>query len=128
MGNFLQQDIRLESTDQAGVYKTLTDLTFYSSKMNCYMSVYAGYITDGFSIPQLFETITGGRWEQKSNMPAVLHDSLCQKKGYTFCSEFHPVTFKQANDLFDEAMKACGFSWLKRIVFRAAVELNVNRW
>lgn len=86
------------------------------------VTVPAGFRTDGASIPRLFHNIIGpfGSYFHA----AVLHDFL-----YSKASDFRwrPITRRQADDLFLEAMFNSGVPWHIRHTIHRAVRLFGRR-
>lgn len=133
MGKFIQKTIDIRQTDKDGVFKTLSNLTFVTEKLKGkkYERIFvkAGYITDGYSKPFWSKSLVGGSFGDDLR-PAVIHDFLCQNKGYYVANTdyYIPVTFKEANDIFYEAMRAVGINRFKAYLMYLAVFLNKNRW
>lgn len=137
MGKFIQDTVDLRQIDD-GIFATLSELEFISEKQEHNITVPFGFRTDGYSKPTILESLVGGRYEDDLR-PAVLHDYLCQNKGYYYYKKrFIPLTFDEVNDLFYEAMRSegvkkskdnpNGISLLKAIVMRQAVNFNPGRW
>jgi hypothetical protein len=121
MGKFLQDTIQLESiANKPGIYKTLSELTYVSNKNKTY-KISSGYITDGYSKPQLTQSLIKGRFEDDAR-PAILHDYACQ-----YHKELN-LTFKQANGLLYESMRSVGISYWKCISYYIAVFFNPKKW
>jgi hypothetical protein len=73
-----------------------------------------GYITDGASIPPIFEPIVGNRFQGEVLSCAVFHDILYETELYSrHC----------ADNNFKYLMRKNGVSWLKRNLFWLAVRL-----
>lgn len=75
----------------------------------------AGYRTDFASVPRFFHRVIPpmGRHGKAS----IIHDWLCDESPKT-------TDYKQAADIFGEAMEALGVSWLRRKLMVAAVKLG----
>lgn len=91
-----------------------TDLVYQDGKGRRWV-VYAGYITDYASVPRLPMAywLTG----DTAHMAAVLHDYLC--------TDYYPdrMTWREAADLFREAMEAEGVPRVRRWAMYWAVRI-----
>ncbi len=125
MGKFLQESIQIDQVN-AGIFKTLNDLT-YITNAGSKITVPKGYVTDGYSKPQLTEWLVGGRFEDDIR-PSTLHDYLCQYRGFYQGVIYNPLSFKKVNDLFLEAMLAVGINPVKARLMRFAVNFNPGKW
>jgi hypothetical protein len=98
----------------------LTHFFQYVSSLGT-ITVPAGFVTDGASIPQAFWSILGPHGEY---FPAALiHDYL-----YSDASTgFFNTTRKQSDDIFKEAMFNIGVAWPKREIIYRAVRLFGGR-
>ena len=75
----------------------------------------AGFKSDGLSVPkwaQWFQDPFGFGLEA-----GILHDFVLE-------SEDIEMSFLEANDLFDDALKSLGMGWLKRNILELACDLN----
>jgi hypothetical protein len=110
-----------------GLVMTLNDLTYISNKKH-EIYIKTPYLSDGYSIPLIFKSITGGSHDL-DNRPSTLHDAACQYKGYYDTKgNYYPLSFKEANDLLYESMRTVGISWWKCFTFRIAVNFNPKKW
>ena len=141
MGKFLEDDFQVEQLDKgdivdgkplkasSGIFKTIENLT-YITNANESITVPEGFVTDGYSKPQITEILVGGRYEDDIR-PSTLHDYLCQYHGYYKDStglNYCPLSFNRVNDLFYEAMRSVGINWFKAKIMRFCVNFNPNRW
>lgn len=146
MGKFLQNHIEIVQlgkddiingkpvSPSAGIFQTLEDLT-YLTNGGLLIQVPAGYITDGYSKPIFTEWLVGGRFEDDVR-PAILHDYLCQFKGFhevwmmenTKTTKYIGLAFKKVNDIFYDAMIDVGINKFKAKIMRFAVNFNPQRW
>ena len=97
-----------------GFFEVMRDFRYYVGEENSveYIDVPKGFLTDFFSVPQIFQSIvpkTG-----KGNQASVLHDYL-----YTN----HLYTQKRSDDIFLEAMTVLGMNVIQRYVIYYAVRL-----
>jgi hypothetical protein len=75
-------------------------------------------MTDGYSKPSWTHPLIKGNF-QDDVRPAIIHDYLCFTKR---------VSFKRANNVFYETMRAAGISKWRAAAMRIAVEFNRDRW
>jgi hypothetical protein len=97
-----------------GFFEVMRDFRYYVGEENSveYIDIPRGFITDFFSVPQVFQCIvpkTG-----KGNQASVLHDYL-----YTN----HLYTQKRSDDIFLEAMTVLGMNVVQRYIIYYAVRL-----
>jgi len=97
-----------------GFFEVMREFRYYVGEENSveYIDVPKGFITDFYSVPQIFQSIvpkTG-----KGNQASVLHDYL-----YTN----HLYTQKRSDDIFLEAMTVLGMNVVQRYVIYYAVRL-----
>ena len=88
-------------------------LVEYGNKV---MAVPAGFETDFASIPRVFRSLVPILGRQ--NKPSVWHDYLYVEK---------PVSRRDADWLFLEALESVGVGWLKRNAMWAAVRVGGSR-
>jgi hypothetical protein len=88
---------------------------------NCWVYVPAGYLTDGASVPAIFWGMLPpwGIYGQA----AVLHDYLCEFLSITRNGVPERISRKQADQIFDEAMKVIGVPDTTRHVLVGAVSI-----
>lgn len=73
----------------------------------------AGFTTDGASVPDWAERLSGwSQWEDPQRMAGIVHDWLYTQKG---------VTKRRADDVFRALLDSEGAGWLKRNLMYAAV-------
>jgi hypothetical protein len=104
----------------AGIYKGSRTFKFtapfrYDSRIG-WITVPAGFLTDGASIPRIFWSIfspTGSYFEA-----AVIHDYL-----YSKASNWY-IDRAMADTIFHDAMKEIGVGWLTRRTIHRAVRLG----
>lgn len=79
------------------------------------ITVPAGYRTDFASVPRFFHRVVSpvGR----HGKAAIVHDWLCDESPKT-------TDYRDAANIFDEAMEALGVSWARRKLMVAAVKLG----
>lgn len=80
-----------------------------------------GYITDGATIPRpLSKHIPAwGKWGQAS----IVHDYLCETLTVLVHGKPTPITRRQGDLIFLEAMGVLDVPWYQRIIFYAGVRL-----
>lgn len=80
-----------------------------------------GYITDGATIPRVLSKYipAWGKWGQAS----IVHDYLCETLSVLVHGVKTPITRRQGDRIFLEAMGVLGVPWYQRIVFYAGVRL-----
>lgn len=104
-------------------YRVTQSFRFFRSReeSNVWAYVPAGYLSDGASVPRLFQWLlpAWGRYGQA----AVLHDILCDTLQLFKNSVPVPITRKEADHLFLDGMVAAKVPWLTRMVLFAAVRL-----
>lgn len=94
-------------------WKLIEPFSYYVDKKDgIIITVPAGFISDGASIPRIFWSIIGSPWTGKYISAAILHDYLYYMK--TFSRE-------KSDLIFLEAMKILGVSKLKRKIIYYAV-------
>lgn len=88
-----------------------------------YVRVPVGFVTDFASIPR-------GLWNiwppaaGKHSKPAVIHDVLYQR-GYVEHERHRtPISRKDADDIFKEALEVAGVGWLSRQLIYAGVRVG----
>lgn len=100
-----------------GSYRLKESLTFRKSNLS--ITIPAGFVFDGASVPQLFTNLfpkSGARYDRA----ACLHDWL-------YATQF--TTRKRADDLFLEAMKADGVGTItRRTIYRAVRMFGWSAW
>lgn len=134
MGKFFQKRSEIpiaQSNIDPDKYITLAELK-YQTKKGESIEVPKGYITDGYSKPIWAKSLVDGSFGDDIR-PALIHDYLCQNKGYweynTINSKrFQPLSFKRVNDIFLEAMKDADIPFFRRWLYRIAVSFNPNKW
>lgn len=116
--------LRVEAVDERN-WKLLEEFDYYIGELDSdeYVSVPVGYETDFATIPQIFWSIIPP-WG-KYGKAAVIHDFLCTD-GYYFrvvdgAKLQVPVTRKEADDIFLEAMTVLGVDEVTRTAMYAAV-------
>lgn len=84
----------------------------FESSAGRIITVPAGYRTDFASVPRFFHRIVSpvGR----HGKAAIVHDWLCDESPKT-------TDYRQAAEIFNEAMEALGVSWARRKIMVAAV-------
>ena len=125
MGKFLEKSVGIEQV-KGDVFKTLNNLTYISDKTQAIL-VPQGFNTDGYSKPEFTHILVGDNFSDDIRC-SILHDYLCQNHGYYEGKKFYPLTFKEANDLFYEAMRSLGIGRFKACLMRFAVNFNPKRW
>ena len=118
MGIFLSDEVLLKQS-KVNPKKWITEnLTRFASTFMGIHEVPVGFLTDGYTKPMYTHPLVGGNFSDDVR-PAVLHDWLCFRK---------ELTFKQANDMFYEAMRAVSIPLWKCIIMRWAVNFNPDKW
>jgi hypothetical protein len=84
-------------------------------------------LTDGASIPTIFEPIIGDRQSRDYLLAAALHDAFCGVGNETL-STFQTKRWEDVHRMFFEALIASGTSPQKAKVMFAAVYLGGPRW
>lgn len=84
----------------------------FESSAGRIITVPAGYRTDFASVPRFFHRIVSpvGR----HGKAAIVHDWLCDESPKT-------TDYREAAEIFNEAMEALGVSWARRKIMVAAV-------
>ena len=111
MSGWFLTPLNLQDID--GERFTLLTPLIYRTISKTLHTVPAGFVTDFASIPRplWWRYPKSGIW----NKAAVLHDHLYVVNG---------LTRAEADDLFREAMEACGVNWWTRNVFFRAVRIG----
>lgn len=97
----------------SAIFELLTD--FRASTSLGIITMPAGFLTDGASVPRIFWPIFQPFGEYFP--AAILHDFLYSKSS---TAKF-PYSRKQADDLFKEAMFNVGVGWLSRGIIHGSV-------
>lgn len=108
---------RLPSQNKPGTtaWRVEQPLIFWSAIMG-QITVPVGFVTDFASVPRLpFAFLLFG---DRVHAPAVIHDWLCVTLYPT-----RKITWRQAAEIFCEAMKADGVPWYQRHPMTLAVRL-----
>ena len=118
--NYFPEPLRVEAAHiEAGSrhWKLLHYYRYVSSIGT--ITVCTGFLTDLASIPKAFRNIfdPAGPWMG----PAVIHDYLYTKTA----DRFFPVTRKQADDIFKEAMFNIGIGFERNIIWAA---VRIGGW
>ncbi len=86
-----------------------------------WVTIPAGYLTDGASVPRLFWNIIPP-WG-KYGQAAVVHDLLCEYLSIIKDGKPHTITRDRADEILNEAMYALGVPDGKRLIIYSAVSL-----
>lgn len=86
-----------------------------------WVSVPAGYLTDGASVPRLFWSLIPP-WG-KYGQAAIVHDIVCEYLSITKDGKPLSVTRAQCDDILLQAMKVLEVPWLTRHAIHKAVML-----
>lgn len=118
--NYFPEPLRVEAAYLAGdsrVWKLLHYYRYISSRG--IITVFTGFHTDLTSIPKAFKSISdpAGPWMG----PAVIHDYLYSR----VADRYFPVTRKQADDIFKEAMFNIGIGFERNIIWAA---VRIGGW
>ena len=108
---FLPTETPLHFVDPAGVTWTAPPLT----------------LTDGASIPTIFETLLGDRQQREFLLAAALHDAYCGV-GNEGLETFQTRPWPEVHRMFYEALIAAGAPPTKARIMFAAVYLGGPRW
>lgn len=111
---------RILGADHWRILKTFS----YKIDEETHVTVPAGYLTDGASVPQLFWNIIPP-WGQYGQA-AVVHDILCEYLSVTRCGKTEIITRRRADQVLHEAMVNLEVPLLKRAAIYGAV--CMYRW
>lgn len=80
-----------------------------------FVAIGRGFVTDFASMPlNIIFRSPGGKWDK----PAVIHDCL-YKTSYVSVNDgsIRWITRKEADDIFNEAMRVAGVGWQRRLIY-----------
>lgn len=103
-------------------WRILHDFHFYLGEKDDkqgWVSVPAGYLTDGASVPRLFWSLIPP-WG-KYGQAAIVHDIVCEYLSITKAGKPFSVTRAQCDDILLQAMEVLEVPWLTRHAIHKAV-------
>jgi hypothetical protein len=113
-------------TDDTNFMTLQEDFVFYDGQQTRWFAP-KGTKSDGASIPQLFLSFTGDRFDPELRAAAVVHDAYCQdinKDG----PSYHSRPWRDVHRMFYDACICRGASKTKAQLMYAAVWLGGPRW
>lgn len=100
-----------------GTYTLLSMLSYWSAKVELWIEVPAGFVTDFYSVPRFLQRLVAA--SQRSNAPAVIHDYL-----FHTCGLNGRLTLGECNAVLAEAMLVKEVPWWTRTKINSGVALG----
>lgn len=102
------------------------DFVFYDAKGNAWTAP-KGTKSDGASIPQIFLSFLGDRYDKRWRAAAIVHDAYCQEANREGPS-YQTRTWEETHRMFYEACREGGTGEQAAQLMLAAVWLQGPRW
>lgn len=125
-GKFEKTPPRIEP-DEDSEYFVLKETFAYIDPKGVTWTAPVGTRTDGASIPQIFLSLVGDRFDPRYRNAALVHDAYCQdiNKGM---SSYQSRPWEDVHSMFYDASIANGVDENKALLMFAAVWLGGPRW
>jgi len=113
-------------TDNTEFLISQEDFAFYDSQGTLWLAP-KGTKCDGASIPQLFLSVIGDRYDPKYRAAALVHDAYCQDINQEGAS-YHTRPWRDVHQMFYDACLCRGASKTTAQLMYAAIWLRGPRW
>lgn len=110
-----------------GIIMLTEDITFVDIDNRKWVAK-KGTLSDGASIPIIFQTLYGDPMDEKLFIPAILHDYWCDKRNLINNPDRVKFTSREVNIMFYQALRHFGVDEQKAIEMFVAVELGGPSW
>ena len=117
---------KIETNDESHYMVLKSDFTFIDSTNTRWLAP-AGTKTDGASIPQLFLSFIGDRFDPRYRAAAIVHDAFCQEINKSGAS-FQTRKWRATHKMFYEACVEGGTDKRAAQLMFAAIWLGGPRW